>query len=205
MSSEKDAEGGFPELRRAAFSFERSSFQKTFMADNDNILSVGRTNGAYGVRGWVRVIPFDDPELLAASDRWFLTDIRGNRRELHVLELKVHGQMLIARLEGVMNKEEADALRGHIGLLREDYPEAGEGEVWAADVIGLPVVNQDGIELGRVTEIGTNTVQDIFKIEGGPKIDGKDPVYLIPDVDQYVLEVDLDEGVVRVDWDPAWT
>ena len=143
--------------------------------------------------------------MLAASDRWFLTDIRGNRRELHVLELKVHGQMLIARLEGVMNKEEADALRGHIGLLREDYPEAGEGEVWAADVIGLPVVNQDGIELGRVTEIGTNTVQDIFKVEGGPKIDGKDPVYLIPDVDQYVLEVDLDEGVVRVDWDPAWT
>lgn len=205
MSSEKGAEGGFPELRRAAFSFERSSFQKTFMADNDNILSVGRTNGAYGVRGWVRVIPFDDPELLAASDRWFLTDIRGNRRELHVLELKVHGLMLIARLEGVMNKEEADALRGHIGLLREDYPEAGEGEVWAADVIGLPVVNQDGIELGRVTEIGTNTVQDIFKVEGGPKIDGKDPVYLIPDVDQYVLEVDLDEGVVRVDWDPAWT
>ena len=122
-----------------------------------------------------------------------------------MLELKVHGLMLIARLEGVMNKEEADALRGHIGLLREDYPEAGEGEVWAADVIGLPVVNQDGIELGRVTEIGTNTVQDIFKVEGGPKIDGKDPVYLIPDVDQYVLEVDLDEGVVRVDWDPAWT
>ena len=72
-------------------------------------------------------------------------------------------------------------------------------------MIGLPVVNQDGIELGRVTEIGTNTVQDIFKVEGGPKIDGKDPVYLIPDVDQYVLEVDLDEGVVRVDWDPAWT
>lgn len=48
--------------------------------------------------------------------------------------------------------------------------------MWAADVIGLPVVNQQGIELGRVTEIGTNTVQDIFKVEGGPKVNGKDAV-----------------------------
>ena len=95
-------------------------------------------------------------------------------------------------------------MRGRIGVLREDFPEAGEGEVWAADVIGLPVVNQQGVELGRVTEIGTNTVQDIFKVEGGPKVNGKDAVYLIPDVEQYVLEVDLDEGVVRVDWDPSW-
>ena len=55
-----------------------------------------------------------------------------------------------------------------------------------------------------MTEIGTNTVQDIFKVEGGPKVNGKDAVYLIPDVEQYVLEVDLDEGVVRVDWDPSW-
>lgn len=173
------------------------------MSDN-KILTVGRTNGAYGVRGWVRVVPFEEPEILVATKRWFLTDIRGNTKTLEVEELKVHGQMLIARIAGILNKEDADALRGHIGVLREDFPEAGEGEVWAADVIGLPVVNQQGIELGRVTEIGTNTVQDIFKVEGGPKVNGKDAVYLIPDVEQYVLEVDLEEGVVRVDWDPSW-
>lgn len=173
------------------------------MSDN-KILTVGRTNGAYGVRGWVRVVPFEEPEILAATKRWFLTDIRGNTKTLEVEELKVHGQMLIARIAGILNKEDADVLRGRIGVLREDFPEAGEGEVWAADVIGLPVVNQQGIELGRVTEIGTNTVQDIFKVEGGPKVNGKDAVYLIPDVEQYVLEVDLEEGVVRVDWDPSW-
>ena len=111
------------------------------MSDN-KILTVGRTNGAYGVRGWVRVVPFEEPEILAATKRWFLTDIRGNTKTLEVEELKVHGQMLIARIAGILNKEDADALRGRIGVLREDFPEAGEGEVWAADVIGLPVVNQ---------------------------------------------------------------
>lgn len=174
------------------------------MSDNNTILTVGRTNGAYGVRGWVRVLAFEEPDILAATRRWFLTDIHGNRRELDVQELKPHGQMLIARIQGVDSKEQADALRGHIGVLREDFPPTEDGEVWAADVIGLPVINQDGVELGRVTEIGSNTVQDIFKVEGGPKVDGKDAVYLIPDVEQYVLQIDLQEGVVRVDWDPSW-
>ena len=62
------------------------------MSDN-KILTVGRTNGAYGVRGWGRVVPFEEPEILAATKRWFLTDIRGNTKTLEVEELKVHGQM----------------------------------------------------------------------------------------------------------------
>lgn len=74
------------------------------MSDN-KILTVGRTNGAYGVRGWVRVVPFEEPEILAATKRWFLTDIRGNTKTLEVEELKVHGQMLIARITGVLNKK----------------------------------------------------------------------------------------------------
>ena len=78
------------------------------MSDN-KILTVGRTNGAYGVRGWVRVVPFEEPEILAATKRWFLTDIRGNTKTLEVEELKVHGQMLIARITGVLNKEDAAA------------------------------------------------------------------------------------------------
>ena len=120
----------FPEDGEPLFSF--SDF--CVMSDN-KILTVGRTNGAYGVRGWVRVVPFEEPEILAATKRWFLTDIRGNTKTLEVEELKVHGQMLIARIAGILNKEDADALRGRIGVLREDFPEAGEGEVWAADVI----------------------------------------------------------------------
>ncbi len=174
------------------------------MMQEDKILTAGRTDGAYGVRGWVRIVPFEGGEVLAEARRWFITSVAGKTTEVAVRELKVHGKILIARLEGCDSKEAADALRGRIGVLREDFPEAGEGEVWAADVIGLKVVNTEGVELGRVTEIGSNTVQDIFKVEDGPKVDGKAAVYLIPNVEAYVLEIDLEEGIVRVDWDPSW-
>ncbi len=174
------------------------------MINPDELLTVGRTNGAYGVRGSIRVVPFEGGEVLANTKRWFLTSVRGETTELTVKSLKVHGNVLLAEVEGCDSKEKADALRGRISVRREDFPELEGDEHWAADVIGCRVVNRQGIELGRVTDIGSNTVQDIFKVEGGPKVNGRDAVYLIPDVEAYVLDIDVEAGVVEVDWQPEW-
>ncbi len=174
------------------------------MVNPDELLCVGRTNGAYGVRGSIRVVPFEGGEVLAQTRRWFLTPLRGETVPLEVTSIKVHGNVLLATVAGCDSKEKADALRGRISVLRADFPDPGEDEFWAADVIGCRVVNREGVELGRVTEIGSNTVQDIFKVEGGPRVDGRDPVYLIPDVEAYILDIDVDSGVVTVDWQPDW-
>lgn len=175
------------------------------MTENeDELLVVGRTNGAYGVHGSVRVVPFEGGEVLAVAKRWFIRNIRGEVTEVKVKTVKMHGTVLLAKFEGIDVKEEADALRGQICVLREDFPETDDGEYWAVDVIGCTVVNKEGVTLGKVTDVGSNGVQDIFKVEGGPKIDGKDPVYLIPDVESYVLDIDLDSETVTVDWQPEW-
>lgn len=170
-----------------------------------NLIAVARTNGAYGVRGWIRIVPFENGEVLAETKRWAFTPLNTKTtRDLTVLEIKIHGMQLMARIEGVDSKEAADALRGTISVSREDFPELEDGEHWAADVLGCRVVNEQGVELGRLTEIGNNGVQDIFKVEGGPLVNGKTPVYLIPDVEQYVLEIDDEEKVITVDWQPDW-
>ncbi len=174
------------------------------MIDTDHLLCVGRTNGAYGVRGSIRVVPFEGGEVLAHARRWFLTPLNGETIELNVTSVKVHGTQLLATVEGCDSKEKADRLRGRISVRREDFPELAEDEFWAADVVGCRVVNQQGVELGRITDIGSNTVQDIFKVEGGPQVNGRDAVYLIPDVEEYILEINVEEGVVTVDWQPDW-
>ena len=70
------------------------------MIEPDELLCVGRTNGAYGVRGSIRIVPFEGGEVLAETKRWFLTPLRGEPRELKVTSLKVHGNMLLATVEG---------------------------------------------------------------------------------------------------------
>ena len=174
------------------------------MTELDEKIVVARTNGAYGVRGWVRIVPFENGEALINTKRWWLITLAGEILELHVTAFKPHGTILIARFEGCDNKEDADALRGRIAVAREDFPELDDDEHWAIDVIGCRVVNREGIELGRITDIGDNGVQDVFKVEGGPLVEGKAPVYLIPDVEQYILKIDTDSELVTVDWQPDW-
>lgn len=174
------------------------------MSPERELLEVGRTDGAYGVRGSVRVVPFEGGEVLAVVKRWFIRPLRGPVREVTVKSVRVHGTRLLADIEGITSKEQADALRGRICVLREDFPDSQDGEHWAVDVIGCKVVNCQGIELGEVTDIGDNTVQDILKVEHGPLVAGKEAVYLIPVVESYIVEIDTEAGVVTVDWQPEW-
>lgn len=169
------------------------------------LLVVGRTDGAYGLNGSVRVVPFENGEVLGVARKWFIRNIRGQIREVDVRNVKVHGTLLLAKFAGVDSKEAADRLRGNICVMRRDFPEADEGQHWAADVIGCRVVNREGVELGTVADVGSNTVQDIFKVRGPvPAAGGKPVEYLIPDVPDYVLEIDVGSGVVTVDWQPDW-
>ena len=173
------------------------------MTEQQELLPIARTGGAYGVRGWVRIVPFERGEPLFATKTWHFIAMNGAQRILSVQELKEHGTQLIAKFEGIDSKEDADRLRGRIALLREDFPELEEDdEHWAVDIIGCRVVNLEGEELGVVADISDNSVQDILVVRGKR---GNEPLeYLIPVVEQYVEEIDTEGRVIRVDWHSDW-
>ncbi|RBL66158.1 16S rRNA processing protein RimM, partial [Pseudomonas sp. MWU13-2625] len=81
-----------------------------------------------------------------------------------------------------------------IALPRSELPEAGEGEYYWSDLIGVAVGNQQGATLGAaesLMETGGNEVL-VVRAEQGQR--------LIPIVDQYVLDVVPAEGRILVDW-----
>ena len=175
------------------------------MTDLQAWIEVGRCAGSYGVRGWIRVLPHAGGESLAASRLWRIGRDAGTASETAVLEVRRHGPGLIARVEGIQDKESADRLRGAVFVRRGDFPDAGPGEVWAADLPGCRVVNREGVELGRVAAVGSNGVQDILRVRRGAEGGGTAAEYLIPMGPQYVDSVRPDEGLITVDWQPDWT
>ena len=91
-----------------------------------------------------------------------------------------------------------------VGVLRSNFPQAGENAVWAIDLVGCTAVNKDGVKLGTILSIGTNGAQDLFEIE---YVDAAGVVksFFIPNVkDVYVVEMKPEEKRVVFDWDPAW-
>lgn len=174
------------------------------MEESKDLVVLGRTGGAYGVRGWLRVFPTETGEVLLAARRWFLIRPTGETMPVAVKACRPHGTGFVAQWEGVNSKEEADLLRGQVAVARADFPDAGDDAVWAVDVIGCRVVNRDGVELGVIENIGSNGVQDVFSI-AWEKADGKRGVFLLPNVPEvYVLSIDTNEKVVTVDWEPDW-
>ena len=101
---------------------------------------------------------------------------------------------MVAKLEGCDDRDAAALYRGrNIAIARSDFPAAGENEFYWADLVGLKVVNGEGVDLGSIIRIFKTGANDVLVVEG-------DRERLIPFTEQVVQQVDIAGRMMRVDW-----
>lgn len=165
-----------------------------------DLVDLGAVRGAYGVKGWARIEPFDrQADVLRSSGAWWVC--RGSLRfRVEIEASKVHGALILAKWRGVDSPEVVDGIKGAtVAVSRSQFPELAPGEYYWVDLIGLDVVNREHKVLGRVAAMASNGAQDLLQVEGDQG------VLLVPMVPAYVDEVDLASRRVRVDWQPDWS
>ena len=165
----------------------------------DATVALGRISGVFGVQGWVKVHSFTEPrENVVAYHEWLLCR-EGRQRTMTVLAGQAHGKTVIARLEGIDDRDAAQALVDwEIRVPRSALPPAGPGEYYWADLEGLSVHTREGVALGSVVRMLETPAHDVMVIQGERE-------RLVPFVQgRYVLAVDLDAGRITVDWDPEF-
>ncbi len=159
---------------------------------------LGRVTGLYGVKGWLKVHSYTEPrEAILDYKEWLLLR-DGDRQAVKLAEGKRHGKTVIARIDGIDDRDDAAGYVGDdIGVPRERLPDTGRGEFYWADLEGLQVVHSDGRTLGRVAYLLATGANDVLVVQG----DG-DQEILIPFVQEEVIkDVDLAAGVINVDWE----
>lgn len=156
---------------------------------------MGRIAAPYGVMGWVNVLP--DTEYvdgLFDYPTWWVETASG-WQEFRVAEAKVHGDHLVAKLEGVTDRDVAFKLKGKaVAVPRDQLPEPSEGEYYWSDLIGVEVANLQNVPFGRIKELFETGANDVIVVSGERE-------RLIPFIDQVVKEVDLQNRRMLVDWD----
>jgi 16S rRNA processing protein RimM len=159
---------------------------------------MGRVAAPYAVRGWLKIQPFSEyTDSLLDYPVWQVERQAGWQPH-RVLEARLHAQFLIAHLEGIDDRDTAERLVGsHVAVDRHELPPAGEDEYYWRDLIGLSVVNQDGVDLGRVAGLLETGAHDVLRILGERE-------RLLPFTGPVVREVDLAQGRIIVDWDADW-
>ena len=158
-------------------------------------IELGRVGAPWGVKGWVHVDSYTDPpDGILEYREWALRLGSGERVTRRVIEGHPHADRLVARLEGIEDRERAAALTGAvIEVDRAQLPPTGEREYYQADLIGLPVRNLEGVELGTVGHFLDGPTGPMMVVRGERE-------YWIPAVPRHLSKVDLVARLILVDW-----
>ncbi len=160
-------------------------------------LSLGKIVGVFGVKGWVKVFSHTEqrdtildysPWLLKVGTEWKAYKLKNGQAQ---------GKSLIAQLEGVDSREQAELLVGcTIAIGRDQLKPLKQNEYYWADLIGLEVSTTTGLHLGKVSDLFETGSNDVLVVEGERE---RLVPWILGDV---VKEVDITTKQIIIDWDP---
>lgn len=167
-------------------------------------VTLGRVAGVFGVQGWVKVQSFTRPiENVLQYPRWWIA--ARHPFEAKLLEGRIHGRGLVARITGadgaaIADRDAAAALLGaEIAVERTELPAPPAGSWYWSDLIGLAVRSAAGEPLGQVRRIVENGAQDVLVTDDGTV------ERMIPFVPEAIIRsVDMEGGVIVAEWSPDW-
>lgn len=169
-------------------------------------VEVGRIADAWGIKGWFKVIPYSaSPEVLLSAKAWYLLPAEKGAKNfsgtalLPIKQSRVHTEYVVATSAAVPDRNGAEMLRGaRIFISRAAFPTADDGEYYWVDLMGLQVVNREGVAMGLVKDLLSTGPQTTLVL--AYEEDGKERERMIPFVDAYVDKVDLPGKTITVDW-----
>ena len=174
-------------------------------------VEVGRIADAWGIKGWFKVLSHSsDPAALFSAKQWYLQPSERGAKTfagtvlLSIRQAKEHSDTVVAWAQGIDDRDAAEALRGaRIFVPRSSFPATtGDDEYYWVDLIGLEVINREGVALGLVQDLMATGPQTVLVL--AYEQDGKVQERMIPFVSAFVDKVDLPGKRITVDWQPDY-
>lgn len=215
----------------AVFQFEQV-MQPVNMDVPAGLIEIAVFGTGHGIRGGLHVLPYSsDADALLANQIWWWRAAKQTAKSgaasrvigadqptdwqcLTVRSARPQGTGIVAQLVGVDDRNTADLYRGGIiGLPRSAFPALSEDEYYWVDLIGLRVVNLQGVLLGHVVGMQEHTAHALLQVERsgvadglvGQSKSGQEPKKVLPElipfVARHIAQVDLAAGYIQVDWE----
>lgn len=151
------------------------------------LIETGRIINTHGLRGEVKIDPWaDSPEDFCAFERLFIEG-----REHTVERSRVQKRFVIAKLAGIDTIEAAEAVKNRVVSVPREDIELEEGGYLLRDLMGCQAVDEQGHVLGKIAGILTPPGGEVLEIKGDREI-------LVPLVDEFVLDADVEAGRVTL-------
>ena len=164
------------------------------MSDDSPLIELGVVGAPFGVRGWIKIRSYTSPPERLFDHRVLQLRLQDGTRAYRLESTGRSGGQLTAKLEGVTDRDQAQALRGiAVCVPRSELPQRDDKDYYRADLIGCEVVNLAGDRLGIVQHFLETPAQVLMVVRG----EGE---FWVPAVPKHLRRVDLAAKRVTVDW-----
>ena len=155
---------------------------------------VGQIVNTFGIKGLVKVKAFtDELERFEELKKVYVCK-KDKLEEIEIEEVKYHKDMVLLKIKGIENMEDAEKLKGlYLKIDRKDAKKLPEGTYFIADLIGLDVYSDENELLGKLEDIFNSGANDVYvvKDENGKQI-------LLPGIPDVIKEIDLEQEKIVV-------
>ena len=163
-------------------------------APGHDLLAIGSVVKAFGIEGHVIVQQLTDfPSRFRKRNRVLLGRSEKEVRELEIEFAAVGPRGVNVKFTGIDDRDAAEDLVGSLLFVREsDRARLPKGRYFTHDIVGLAVVDENGVHHGTVREVLKMPAHDIYVVSG------KGSEILLPAVKEFVLKIDLGARTMKV-------
>lgn len=166
------------------------------MNNLDEWIVVGRFGRPQGLKGFVRVNSFTEPEQsILTYVPWHMKQ-DGLWVPISLESTAMQNNVILAQVTGYTQREQAAKLTHiEIGIAATQLPRLTAGEYYWQEILHMQVYLTDGKLLGEVVDIMPTGSNDVLIVQGSRR-------HLIPFItDTYIMSVDSAQRRIIVDWD----
>lgn len=128
---------------------------------NEKFILVGQIISAHGIRGAVKIQSFTDPIENILNYKLFFKE----ENEIELIYSFSKGKMLICNINNINDRNQAEQIsKRKIYTKRKYLPKIEINEFYIADLINLPVLNNENKKIGTVTNIFNFGAGDLVEL-----------------------------------------
>ena len=168
---------------------------------------IGKITSVFGIKGEIKILShcqhpadIENYPLFDKNDNVVKLKII-NKNKNSIISSGSNGVVLIAKIAGLDDRNEAEKLRGtDLFTNRDDFKKPSADEFYQVDLIGLNVIDETGKNIGKVANImdfGAGTMLEIVFNEADPK-KNLEKTENFPFKNEIFPEVDICAGTIKI-------
>ena len=157
-------------------------------------LEIGQIVNTFGIKGEVKVKPFTDDIKRFDKLKKINIEQKNSKKEYEIENIKYHKDMVILKLGGIDQIEQAELLRNsYLKIDRNEEEPLEENTYYIVELLGLSVYTEEGILLGILDDIYNTGSNDIYVVK-----DSLGKQTLLPAIQDVIKEIDIENQKIIV-------